>query len=585
MNKRKRIAGIGLLLIAGFLLGWLVRGGERPSGDSHEHHEEGSTTYTCSMHPQIRQDEPGNCPICGMELIPTSQVKNGESSPYVLEMTPEAVAMANVSTVRVKSEKADGKISLNGKVKVNEQRIKSLTANYPGRIEELYVNFTGQEVKKGEKLASIYSPELINSQKELLEAAKFKERQPGLYEAAREKLRSWKINEEQISAIEVSGKVKSNFDILSDIDGVVWARNVSKGDFVSRGSSMFDLVDLSRVWIVLDAYEKHIQHVRTGDPLTFKVSALSGEEFSARVAFIHPILEEATRTISVRAEIANPGGRLKPGMIVRGEINASLGGNGGLVIPKSSVLWTGPRSVVFTQVGTREAPAFEMKEVELGSSLGDQFLVLSGIEEGDELVSQGTFSIDAAAQLSGNYSMMLRPEVLSLDVPDSFREQFMAVIHAYLELKDAFVESDVQKIRSHIPNVLTKWKELEADQLDSKAKEVWEDISMHLPEIMDKMTKADDIEAQRVYFEDLSDHLIEAVERYGVIGTTLYRQFCPMAFDNKGAYWLSDEEQIMNPYWGDKMLTCGEVRATYKPGEKVTKDPGHGDQSHQNHNH
>ncbi len=583
MNTRKKILGIGLLLIAGFLLGWFVRGDEKSADNGHEHHEEGSITYTCSMHPQIRQDEPGDCPICGMELIPASQLKNGESSPYILEMNPEAVALANVSTIRVKSEKAEGNISLNGKIKINEQRIKSLTANYPGRIEELYVNFTGQEIKKGEKLASIYSPELISSQKELLEAAKLKERQPGLYEAAKEKLRSWKINEDQISAIEASGRVQSSFDIISDIDGVVWARNVAKGDFVSRGSSMFDLVDLSRVWIVLDAYERHIQHIRTGDPITFKVSALSGEEFSTRVEFIHPVLEESTRTIPIRSEIANPGGKLKPGMIVQGKVNAKMSGNGSLVIPKSAVLWTGPRSVVYAQVGTSDAPAFEMREVELGSSLGENYLILSGIEEGEELVSQGTFSIDAAAQLSGNYSMMLRPEVKSMEVTDAFRKQFTGVIKAYLQLKDAFVESDVQQVRSAISPLLGKLDEVKSDQLESAAKEKWREIISRLPVVLEDMEKENDIADQRVHFEDLSDHMIEAVELFGVEGITLYRQFCPMAFDNKGAYWLSEEKQIKNPYWGDEMLTCGEVKETYRPGEKVMKDPGHEDHSQHNH--
>ncbi|WP_114750447.1 efflux RND transporter periplasmic adaptor subunit [Pleomorphovibrio marinus] len=585
MKNRKNIIWICLLLITGILIGWLIRGGSdiEQHDHEHDHEDESGTTYTCSMHPQIRQDEPGDCPICGMSLVPASQVKKEESSPFVLEMTKEAVAMANVSTTKARKGTGEGKTTLTGKIKINEQKVKSLTANYPGRIEELFVNFTGQEIKKGEKLASIYSPELVNSQKELLEAAKIKDRQPSIYQAAKEKLRSWKISEQQIQEIETSGKVLTNFDIIADSDGVVWSRNIATGDYVGRGTAMFDLVDLSSVWVILDAYEKNIQNVQIGDPISFKVAAIPGREFSGRITFINPVMDESTRTIPLRAETSNPGGRLKPGMFVQAEISSTSRELPGLLVPKSSVLWTGPRSVVFVQVGNRDAPAFEMREVELGGAVGKDYRILSGINEGDELVSQGTFAVDAAAQLTGNYSMMLRPEVKSMDVPESFREQITETVKAYLPLKDAFVESDPQMVLSKIAPLKKEVENVQDEDLDQNSLEEWKGIKRRLLRSLEGMGEANEIGAQRKHFEDLSEEMIEAVELFGVIGLTLYRQFCPMAFDDQGAYWLSAEKEIKNPYFGDEMLTCGDLKETYEPGKEVLEGDSSPEQSQQHH--
>lgn len=258
-NKRNIIIIIIGCLFFGAVAGWLIRGGGEEHPDhEHTHIDENGVEYTCSMHPQIRQNEPGQCPLCGMALTPVSNKKGGESSPFVLEITPEAVALSNVQTTRVKPGTGSGKLTLTGKIQANEQRVKSLTANYAGRVDQLYINFTGQEVQRGQKLATLYSPELVNAQKELLETAKIKDRQPALYQATKEKLRLWKISEEQIAAIESSGEVQTQFDIFADVAGVVTARNIAVGDFVSRGSSLFEIVDLSNVWVMLDAYESDL---------------------------------------------------------------------------------------------------------------------------------------------------------------------------------------------------------------------------------------------------------------------------------------------------------------------------------------
>jgi Cu(I)/Ag(I) efflux system membrane fusion protein len=526
------------------------------------------------MHPQIRQNEPGQCPLCGMALTPVNNKKGGASSPFVLEITPEAVALSNVKTTRVKSGSGSGKLTLTGKIQINEQRVKSLTANYSGRVDQLFINFTGQEVQRGQKLATLYSPELVNAQKELLETAKIKDRQPALYQATKEKLRLWKISEEQIAAIESSGQVQTQFDVFSDVAGVVTAKNVALGDFVNRGTTMFEIVDLSNVWVMLDAYESDLGAIRKGDNLSFQVSAYPGKEFKAKVTFIDPVLNPDTRTVGVRAEAVNRNFELKPEMFVSATISTSKTGQSGLIIPKTAILWTGPRSVVYVQKGNSEAPAFEMREIEIGARVGDDYLVLSGLEDGEQVVSNGVFAIDAAAQLSGNYSMMTRPEVKTMDTPEEFREQLTAFVQSYLPIKDALVKTDAEATQKTISPAKSNLVKVDMKLLEGKAHDIWMELLRPIQSSLDKIAQTSDVEEQRKHFETLSDNLIEAVEYFGVVEDTIYRQYCPMAFRDQGANWLSGEKEIRNPYFGDKMLTCGEVKGTYQPGKRVISGSG-----------
>ncbi|WP_304516401.1 efflux RND transporter periplasmic adaptor subunit [Cecembia rubra] len=571
-NKNILIIIIGCLIFGG-LAGWLIRGTDDHPDHEHFHVAEDGTVYTCSMHPQIRQNEPGQCPLCGMALTPVSN-NSGSNSPFVLEMTPEAMALSNVQLTRVKSGEGSGKLTITGKIQVNEQRVKSLTANYAGRVDQLFVNFTGQEVRRGEKLATLYSPELVNAQKELLETAKIKDRQPALYQAAKEKLRLWKVSEEQIARIENSGQVQSQFDVYADVAGVVIARNIAVGDFVNRGTTMFEIVDLSTVWVILDAYESDLGAIRKGNDLNFQVSAYPGKEFKAKVTYIDPVLNPDTRTVGIRAEAVNRNFELKPEMFVSATISTSQSVQSGLMVPRTAILWTGPRSVVYVQVGNKEAPAFEMREIELGPRVGEDYLILSGLEEGEQVVSNGVFAVDAAAQLSGNYSMMLRPEVKSLEVPEAFKAQLTAFVQAYFPIKNALVKTDAKETQNTISPAKASLAKLDMKLLEGKAHDIWMDLLRPIQSSLEKIAQTADVEEQRKYFEILSDNLIEAVEYFGVVDNTIYRQYCPMAFRDKGAYWLSGEKEIRNPYFGDMMLTCGEVKDTYQPGKRVTSTSG-----------
>jgi len=399
-----------LILIGGFFLGWLFFHSPGKNEDKHDHAAGAAkgTIWTCSMHPQIRMDEPGKCPICGMDLILLNQGGGDTTNdPMAIHMTKEAAQLANVLTTVVSKQNPVKDIRLYGKVQADERLLQSQVSYLPGRIEKLFVNFTGEVVRKGQTLALLYSPELVTAQQELLETVTTKNTQPVLYEAAKDKLRQWKLSENQIAAIESSGKVKTDFEVYANTSGIVSARRVNNGDYVSPGSVLFDVSDLSHVWIMFDAYESDLPFLSKGQKIAFTLQALPGANYSGNIAFIDPVLDPVTRVARVRVEISNQGGKLKPEMFATGIVNANLVQyKGKLVIPRSAVLWTGKRSIVYVKQAGSDEPVFKIRELELGPMLGNSYVVEDGLMDGEEIVTQGAFSVDASAQLEGKPSMM-----------------------------------------------------------------------------------------------------------------------------------------------------------------------------------
>jgi Cu(I)/Ag(I) efflux system membrane fusion protein len=406
---RQKLIYISFSLIIGLFLGWVFFHSSRKSETKHTQLTETdkNTIWTCAMHPQIRMPQPGKCPICGMDLIPLSQSGITSVDPDAIHMSKDAAQLANVLTTVVTKKKPVKEVRLYGKVQADERLFQSQTAHVPGRIERLNINFTGETVVKGQVLAEIYSPELITAQQELLETVKTKQLQPELYEASKEKLRQWKLTDKQIAKIESSGVIQNNFEVLSNISGTVTARRVNTGDHVSQGTVLFDIADLSKVWIMFDAYESDLQFLHTGEKLSFTLQALPGIDFTGNIAFIDPVIDPVTRVAKVRIETGNQSGKLKPEMFATGIVSSTLAEYyGNVVIPKSAVLWTGKRSVVYVKQPGSEEPVFKIREVELGPMLGESYVIMNGLSEGEEVVTSGTFSVDAAAQLEGKPSMM-----------------------------------------------------------------------------------------------------------------------------------------------------------------------------------
>ena len=404
--KRQSII-YSITLIMGIFLGWLFFHSSQNTEVIHNHAEESKTQiWTCAMHPQIRMDKPGKCPICAMELIPVGQSSSAGMDPGAIHLTKDAAQLANVLTSVVTSQKPVKEVRLYGKVQADERLLQSQVAYIPGRIEKLFVNFTGESVRKGQTLALIYSPELVTAQQELLEASKSKQAQPEIYEAAKEKLRQWKLSDSQITGVESSGKIKTNMEVASGASGIITARRVNNGDYVSQGAVLYEVSDLSRVWIQFDAYESDLQFLSKGDKMEFTIQALPGSSYSGTIIFIDPTIDPVNRVAKVRVEMNNPGGKLKPEMFATGIVKANLDEfHDKLVIPRSAVLWTGKRSIVYVKQAGGE-PVFKIRVVELGPMLGNSYVITEGLKEGEEIVTEGAFSVDAAAQLEGKPSMM-----------------------------------------------------------------------------------------------------------------------------------------------------------------------------------
>ncbi|MBT3385184.1 MAG: efflux RND transporter periplasmic adaptor subunit [Prolixibacteraceae bacterium] len=410
---------IGVLVI-GIFLGWLFfhQGGtssesineqELTGHEGHDHESEDPTTWTCSMHPQIKQDNPGDCPICGMDLIPLASMDSGgdDVDPNEIMMSESAAKLADIQTMIVSSGIPQKSIRLQGKIQEDERRISELTARFGGRIEKLFVNFKGQNVRKGEKLATIYSPELVTSQRELLEAVSYKETRPALYKAAKGKLKLWDLNDGQIRAIEENGEPQLYFDILSPISGTVTMRHVALGDYVKEGTALFKVVDLTRVWALFDAYESDLPWIKINDKIEYSIQSLPGKSYSGKVSFIDPFIDSKTRVAKVRIELINSKLEVKPEMFTSGILESKIAGSGNeILIPKTALLWTGKRAVVYVKVQDRENPSFLYREIVLGPEAGNFYVVASGLNEGEEIAVNGVFKIDAASQLQGLQSMM-----------------------------------------------------------------------------------------------------------------------------------------------------------------------------------
>jgi Cu(I)/Ag(I) efflux system membrane fusion protein len=365
------------------------------------------------MHPQIRQENPGKCPICAMDLIPLKSTAGAASvdDPDAIPWSDEAAALANVRIATVERAVPSRELRMYGSIRPDERRLQSQTSHVSGRIEALSVRFAGETVEAGQVIAVIYSPDLLNAQQELLEALKWADAQPALLEAAREKLRLWKITDSRIAEIERTGKASPTVEITANAGGVVMTKRVEQGDYVERGSVLFDLADLSSVWAVFEAYEADLPYLGIGTRVEYALPSLPGETFAGSISFIDPAFDQSSRTLKVRVETSNPRLRLKPGMYARGVAKSPLRQPAdALVIPRSAVLWTGKRSIVYVKLPHESMPVFKLREVELGASAGETFTVLSGLAEGEEIAVNGAFMIDASAQLEGKPSMMNREE-------------------------------------------------------------------------------------------------------------------------------------------------------------------------------
>jgi len=556
-----------LAIAAAFALGFALRGGGRETTDTiHAHGSEEPVVWTCSMHPQFQLPESGECPICFMDLIPLADQAVEGLGPRDLVLSENAAALAEITTAPVERRFAAREVQLVGRVAADETRQRVITARIPGRLERLHVDYTGRTVTRGEKLADIYSPDLYRARAELLAAQAAVERgEPGAtanLASVKERLRLWDLDPEQVAS--TGG---DRITITAPAAGTVVRKDALEGAYVKTGAPLFAIADLSRVWVELEAYERDLLWLVPGQQASFSVTALPGETFTGEVLFVDPVLDARTRTVRVRLEADNMGGRLLPGMLARGRVQAELANDGRpragradaeppLVIPATAPLLTGERAVVYRREPGDE-PRFQGIEIDLGHRAGDFYLVHKGLDEGDEVVVHGAFKLDSALQIQAKPSMMLPEETIEVpDIPSCFAGMAGGVVDAYLVLQAALAGDDEAAAKQAAANLRGTF-------------------SLHcleaIPDLVSAssaVSTAEDMDSMRVAFQPLSDLLWSYVDAVGWEGDQPLRRFhCSMAFDNKGAHWLQKDTTTANPYYGAMMLRCGGEVAMLDGGE------------------
>jgi Cu(I)/Ag(I) efflux system membrane fusion protein len=375
---------------------------------------------------------------------------------YRHTMSEAAKRLARVETVEVKRGRAFLKLRMNGMVFHDETKIVSLTSRVDGRIDKVFVDFTGLSVAKGDPVVMIWSRTLITTQVELFETIRSPEFDESVVRGAEEKLKQFGLTDEQIKKIRKRKKPDLYITLKAPINGIVMKKNVNLGDFVKEGTVMYEIADLSDVWIKLDAYETDLPWIRYGQDVTFTTPAIPGREFKGRIVFIDPVLDMATRSVKVRVVAANPDLALKPHMFVTAQVEAEVDGQGRiirsewagkyicpiypdevsskpgicprsnlplrpaaafgyapegkpalpLVVPVGAVLYTGRRSIVYVETPDQPVPTYELREVTLGPRAGDRYVIYKGLKEGERVVTEGNFEVDSSAQILGSKSMM-----------------------------------------------------------------------------------------------------------------------------------------------------------------------------------
>jgi len=655
MPRKKQIV---FIVLATFFIMWITS--SLFSGNKHNEHtasqsKENEIKYwTCAMHPQIKLPKPGPCPICGMDLIPVYKdggQEGDEGGIVSLSLSSTARQLAEVETAEVEYKTVSNEVRLVGKVDYDETRLSYISAWVPGRIDRLFVDFTGTRVRKGDHLIKLYSPELISAQEEYIQAIKnwkdtkeselsvMRDTAQSTLKSSQEKLRLLGISDEQVKDIAERKIIQEHLTITSPVTGTVILKNGFNGQYVKTGDRIYTIADLNRVWVYIDAYESDIQWLHYGQHVRVEAEAYPGKIFHGKIAFIDPFVDEKTRTIKLRVNVENENNRLKPGMFVRAHVKAELGEGGEIyerelagkwicpmhpeivkddknicdicemdliptkefgfaeqplkenrvfVIPKTAPLITGKRAIVYVEKAISDGRSlYEGREVVLGTRAGDYYVVVSGLQAGEKVVTKGNFKIDSALQIQAQPSMMNPGKYYSSK--DNFVSQtknslsqnagiLLEAMPYYLKTAKALSNDDPHAAAAGLEALRNKLEQVLIIQKLSDSKD---GLADHIKNIIQALqTIEHDLDAVRKTFGEVSNILKDVLQQYEYKEElTLYLNYCPMAFNNQGGYWIQDTKPIANPYFGSKMIDCGEIKKTF--GREIIKAEPKGSAEHQ----
>ncbi|WP_436715516.1 efflux RND transporter periplasmic adaptor subunit [Roseiconus lacunae] len=557
---------VAFVLLGVFVASWFGGGSDEPnvssnSGTSNSEAMQGKPSiWTCSMHPQIRRDGPGSCPICGMDLVPVRESADGVRT---VSISSEIKSLMNVQVSPVRRQYVTADVRMVGKIEYDETRLAHITAWVPGRLERMFVDYTGVEVNKGDHMVQIYSEALYTAQEELLAATRRDRPQSSsrfiepldLAESAREKLRLLGLTPEQIQTIEQRGKSSETVTIYSPVGGVVVGKLKQEGDRVQTGDRIYTVADLNHLWVQMDAYESDLAWLRYGQDVEFTTEAYPGEVFHGRIAFIDPVLNEDTRTVKVRVNVSNDDGRLKPEMFVRAIVKSNVAAGGRvldaslagkwispmhpeivkdqpgdcdicgmplvraeslgyvtaeptdaakpLIVPTSAVLLTGTRAIVYVQIPDADKPTYEGREILIGPRAGEFYLVKSGLNEGDLVVTNGNFKLDSALQISAKPSMMtpqgggggghnhggmempkadegVTMNASPMELVPAVRDAMQGIVEQYKTIQEKVEAANLAEIRAGYDELGKAVEALPADLIGPDMRPQWFEIAMLL---------------------------------------------------------------------------------------------------------
>ncbi|MAX24702.1 MAG: efflux transporter periplasmic adaptor subunit [Phycisphaeraceae bacterium] len=539
--------------------------------DDHDHQAGDATYYTCGMHPWIILPKAGTCPICQMDLTPLDPAKfSGEVS-----IDPVIVQNMGIRTQTITRGPLVKTINTVGTVAYNETLLRDVNIKIAGWVEKLHVDYLGAQVKQGDALFDLYSPELYAAQQEYLIAHRANgDKDNPLLESARTRLQYFDITDQQIANLQASEKPSKTLSIQSPYSGVVIAKHVNEGMKLDAGMQVFRIADLSKIWVIVTLYEYQLPYIQTGNKVTMSLPYIPGHTFEGSVVYIYPYLDTKTREVQVRLEFENPDGLLKPGMFANVTLENKLASDR-ILAPREAIIDTGERQVAFVALGNGR---FQPRDVMTGiQTQNDEVEILQGLSEGENVVTSGQFLIDSEAKIRASLARMLDPQseknpekqaqnVLSSLIP-SLANAINDVLKTYLSIGDQLAADSTSQVTDQAQKLAKQIDTLTAQTI-SGHEHFWHEH----PQIMDAKTaaiqisNAKEIKTMRQHFAILSINLAALIQLTGVPATfagTLDQLHCPMFRDDQGgSHWMQASGDVRNPYFGASMLKCFDTQDT-----------------------
>jgi Cu(I)/Ag(I) efflux system membrane fusion protein len=544
--------------------------------------------YQCSMHPNIVSDKPGQCPICAMDLQPVRKSgAPGIPGRASVELDPYQRQLINIRTVEARIAPSILSLRTVGVLEHDSAKVFTVSAWTSGRIEELYVDQPEIDVALGDPLYRIYSPELYSTLRDLVALNRRQPVNSLLAESTEHRLKLLGLSDSQIAGFRELDQAPLSIDVPSPAAGKVMMKTLKQGDYVKTGDPLYTIVDLTHLWLIVTIYEPELSLVSPGMKVVATTPAYAGEEFHGEVTLINHHINKRARSAELRVEFQQPGQlmlmstdadghmkhrhRLLPDMYMNARLEADLGEH--LQIPATAVFDTGRRQYVFVERGEG---LFLPVQIQTGPRSGDAIVVREGLEPGQRVVVDGNFLLDSESQLKaaaeGSFiddeetdtpgAHSAPPETTGIPLPDDLREPYDALLDAYFNISAQLAADSIDGLSGHLDNL----REQTGQLLHSESGPDEQDGSYRniLREILRQLDAFDSssVETARAHFGNLSHALIHLLTHFPPPGDhELHVAHCPMWKQSPGD-WVQSGRDIVNPYMGARMLSCGEITRT-----------------------